>query len=207
MNDLLLGQRIRALRKNKAITQDTLAKSLGITPQAVSKWERGLSDPDLSQLPALADLLNCSVDTLLRKEITPVAEATPIVPGEEDLLAMQGQYLQQLCNACIREGDGAFARSRYDLALLAYTKGLRGLESFLIPGEDGLSAYPWAELLPLHWSLYLYRAVCYRHLGRMEDCNREMQLAEEIRLLTESDQASQDEFVKLLLRLGLSVIE
>ena len=210
MNDLLLGQRIRALRKNKGITQDGLAKALGITPQAVSKWERGLSFPELPQLPALADQLGSTIDALLREEKTPAAEAASVAAEAnetvQDSRILQGQYLQQLYSACIQEGEREFASGRYDLALMAYTKGLRGLESFLTPGEDGLSAYPWQEMLPLHWKLYLYRAVCYQHLGRTEDSTREIELAGEIWSLTQPDSVSADEFSTLLLQLGLPVI-
>ena len=43
MNDMTLGQRIAALRRQKDMTQETLAEALGISPQAVSKWENEVS--------------------------------------------------------------------------------------------------------------------------------------------------------------------
>ena len=48
-----IGSRISACRQNKNMTQDELAGRLGITPQALSKWERGQSFPDISMLADL----------------------------------------------------------------------------------------------------------------------------------------------------------
>ena len=59
------GQRICMLRKNKGYTQDELSRLLGITPQAISKWELGNALPDITLLPELAKWFNCSLDYLL----------------------------------------------------------------------------------------------------------------------------------------------
>lgn len=59
------AQRITALRKERAMTQDQLAQELGVTAQAVSKWENGLSYPDITLLPKLAEVYNVRVDELL----------------------------------------------------------------------------------------------------------------------------------------------
>ena len=64
-NNLTLGKRIMALRKGAGMTQEQLAERLGISPQAVSKWENDISCPDISMLPALASLFDISVDALL----------------------------------------------------------------------------------------------------------------------------------------------
>ena len=58
-NQGTLGKRIMALRKAKGWTQEQLAAQLGISAQAVSKWENDVSCPDISTLPALAALLGC----------------------------------------------------------------------------------------------------------------------------------------------------
>ena len=55
MNDF--AQRIITLRKELSMTQEQLAQELGITAQAVSKWETGQSYPDITLLPKLADQL------------------------------------------------------------------------------------------------------------------------------------------------------
>ncbi len=61
-----LGVRIALLRRAQGLTQTQIADRLGVTPQAVSKWERGLACPDLVCLDELSDLLGISIDTLLR---------------------------------------------------------------------------------------------------------------------------------------------
>ena len=64
MRDILAGN-ISRYRKDLGLTQETLADRLGITFQAVSKWETGQTMPDTALLPKLAQTLNVSVDKLL----------------------------------------------------------------------------------------------------------------------------------------------
>lgn len=65
MEKLKIGEKIRLLRKKHDITQDQLAVHLGVTPQAVSRWESGVCYPDMSCLPAIADYFSVSMDELL----------------------------------------------------------------------------------------------------------------------------------------------
>ena len=60
-----IGSRIAQKRKALGLTQESLAAQLGISSQAVSKWENDISAPDISLLPALAKALNCTTDELL----------------------------------------------------------------------------------------------------------------------------------------------
>ncbi len=62
-----MGKRISDLRKNKGMTQEQLAQQVGVTAQAVSKWENDLSCPDISILPQLAEALGVTTDELLGK--------------------------------------------------------------------------------------------------------------------------------------------
>ena len=68
MEQIYFGQRIAALRKRKGMTQEALAQLLGITNQAVSKWESDQCCPDIMQLPALAELFDISMDALFGRE-------------------------------------------------------------------------------------------------------------------------------------------
>ena len=74
-----LGRRISELRKKKGITQDQLAEEMGVSSQAVSKWENDISCPDIGLLPQLADYFGVTLDELMRgdreKEIQVVPES------------------------------------------------------------------------------------------------------------------------------------
>ena len=60
-----IGTKIRLLRKEKRVTQEELAEYLHISSQAVSKWETGVSNPDIDFLPKLAIFFGTSLDNLL----------------------------------------------------------------------------------------------------------------------------------------------
>lgn len=60
-----IGEKIRLLRKKNDVTQDKLADRLGVTPQAVSRWESGVCYPDMNYLPAIADYFSVTMDELL----------------------------------------------------------------------------------------------------------------------------------------------
>lgn len=62
----IFSNNLKQFRKQKQLSQEQLAEQLGITTQAVSKWECGLSYPDIDLLPQLADLFCVSIDALLR---------------------------------------------------------------------------------------------------------------------------------------------
>lgn len=72
-----LGKRIMENRKRLGMTQDQLAEKLGITAQAVSKWENDLSCPDIATLPKLADIFGTTTDALLGIE-----KEAPVFEGE-----------------------------------------------------------------------------------------------------------------------------
>ena len=81
-----LGKRIVAGRKQLGITQDRLAEQLGVTAQAVSKWENDQSCPDITMLPKLAEIFGTTTDALLGlapAEPPKIAETEPIT-GEAE---------------------------------------------------------------------------------------------------------------------------
>lgn len=77
-----LGTRIATLRREKGLKQDELAERLGVSSQAVSKWENDVSCPDISLLPALARELGVTVDMLLTGDNFDAPEVQ-YVPVEE----------------------------------------------------------------------------------------------------------------------------
>ena len=77
-----LGNRISENRKRLGLTQDALAEKVGVTAQAVSKWENDQSCPDINTLPKLADIFGISTDALLGRQAQIVHTAE--VVEEED---------------------------------------------------------------------------------------------------------------------------
>lgn len=63
--ELYIGKNLRRLRRERDVTQEEMAGHLGISFQAISKWERGEGYPDITMLPALAGYFSVSVDSLL----------------------------------------------------------------------------------------------------------------------------------------------
>ena len=61
---MLIGDKIRLLRKNKGITQHQLAEELSVSSQSVSKWENHVSVPDISLLPVIARYFGITMDEL-----------------------------------------------------------------------------------------------------------------------------------------------
>ncbi|HAB66175.1 MAG TPA: hypothetical protein DCE23_02285 [Firmicutes bacterium] len=68
MNQERIGKFIAEQRKNKKLTQEHLANKLGITKNAVSKWERGLGLMDMSLLKPLSEILDVSINEILAGE-------------------------------------------------------------------------------------------------------------------------------------------
>lgn len=87
-----IGEVIRHYRKNKNMTQEEMARRLGVTAPAVNKWENGASYPDLMLLAPIARLLEISLDTLLsfREELT--AEEIDGIIREADAKLKETSY-------------------------------------------------------------------------------------------------------------------
>ena len=88
-----LGKRIMQYRKNKGMTQDKLAEALGVTPQAVSKWENDQSCPDINTLPKLAAIFDITTDELLGCENQKVHQAHIVDDPQEESSA--GLHVQK----------------------------------------------------------------------------------------------------------------
>ena len=74
-----IGEKISALRKQRKMTQDELAEKMGVSSQAVSKWETNMSIPDLPSLINLADFFGITLDELVRNRKPDVR----LVPEEQ----------------------------------------------------------------------------------------------------------------------------
>lgn len=103
---LYLSENLKKNRISKNLTQEDVAEYLNITPQSVSKWERGDCYPDITFLPALANIFETSVDLLI---------------GMDIIRAEQTRYnIHRTASEFQRSGDYQSAEQTYRNALLIY---------------------------------------------------------------------------------------
>lgn len=103
---MLLLENLKRYRILKNLTQEDVAEYLSVTPQSVSKWERGESYPDITFLPALANIFETSIDTLI---------------GMDIIRAKETRYnIHKTANEFQRSGDYEAAEKIYRDALLTY---------------------------------------------------------------------------------------
>ena len=67
--NVVLAANILKYRKKSGFSQDELAQKLGVTFQAVSKWENAKAAPDIAFLPRMADIFGCCIDDLFSREV------------------------------------------------------------------------------------------------------------------------------------------
>ena len=130
------GSFVAQLRREKGYTQKQLAQRLCISDKAVSKWERGLSLPDISMLLPLAEALEVSVTELLESRRIDVAESTDMEQVEEIVkkaISFSGERPAERGGASRRAKLGFVVSSCLSLAIIAYLYFSGGPESFL-PG-------------------------------------------------------------------------
>ena len=80
---MTLPEKINTCRKRAGLSQEALAERLGVSRQAVSKWEIGDSTPELTKLPPMAEIFGVTVDWLLSEEDFP-KETPPSAPEKSD---------------------------------------------------------------------------------------------------------------------------
>lgn len=84
---MTLGNKIAQCRKALSITQDALAQQLGVTNQAVSKWESDQCCPDVTLLPKLADIFGTTIDELFGREVASSKSfSTPLSWPDDNIL-------------------------------------------------------------------------------------------------------------------------
>ena len=139
--DMTIGKRITLLRKEKGLTQEELATHMGVSPQAVSKWENDQTCPDISALPRLARLLGVSVDELLEgKAELPAVRVLP--PAERKPLT------DMMLRVTVDSADGDRVRVNVPLALVEVAMEI-GMEMPQINGTDALKGVDLNKVLRL----------------------------------------------------------
>lgn len=64
----MLSEKIYALRRKSGLSQEQLAEKIGVSRQAISKWEGGLSTPELDKLKALSEFFHVTMDELVSEQ-------------------------------------------------------------------------------------------------------------------------------------------
>ena len=85
--NIYFGENIKKLRKEKELTQENLADCLGVTFQAISKWERGEGYPDITTLPDIASFFDITIDELLGINRAKIEEELSALIEEYDNLS------------------------------------------------------------------------------------------------------------------------
>lgn len=139
MNETI-GNRISKFRKAKNMTQEELANVMGVSAQAVSKWENDLSCPDITLLPQLSKVLGVTTDAILSGKQDEVMVLPPEQRKSLDELVLRIKVLSS-------DGD----RVRVNLPMSLVQVGLEiGLDmSGNITGGDALKNMDWQKIMDL----------------------------------------------------------
>lgn len=133
MNQEKIGNFIAFKRKKKGLTQEQLAEKLGITKNAVSKWERGLSLMDMSLLKPLSEILEVSINELLAGEN--IKDEALKAKADENIINISELYNLQATR------KGVIALSIVSIILIIYC-GIKNMDSSgfvsMICGYNGL---------------------------------------------------------------------
>ena len=137
-----IGKRICALRKAKGLKQEELAEKLGVSAQAVSKWENDQSCPDISLLPRLTKLLGVTSDYLLTGQ---EEQAPPVrmVPQEE-----RKDIGDLMLRILVESTDGDKVRVNLPMQLVQVALDM-GIELPQLSGNDALKSIDLGKLLEL----------------------------------------------------------
>ena len=151
--DFNLGSVIKRLRTEQGVTQDALAEYLGISYQAVSKWETGTTLPDITLLPKLAAFFGVRIDELFSVNHEDELERIDVMLQKENMTDQNYTYAKRILDGILKENPkDVEAMKRYAKVYLAKTNA-----DMIAAGRMLESAM---ELAPLDEEVYgLYRSV------------------------------------------------
>ena len=110
--NISIGENIKILRKNMSIGQEILANAVGVSVQAVSKWETGQSLPDVGIIPDIANFFKVSIDSLFFGENAADMKSDKLSLPDDDKL-----YIVQVRNGKILDRNKWDCNSRIKLAV------------------------------------------------------------------------------------------
>ncbi len=141
MNETL-GRRIALYRKEKGLKQDELAEMLGVSPQAVSKWENDQTCPDIGLLPQLSKILGVTVDELLSGKAEEEMPAVRLVPEAER------KDIKDMMLRIIVEDGGDKVRVNLPVALIEVALEM-GMQMPQVSGNEALKNLDLAKVMEL----------------------------------------------------------
>ena len=145
-----LGERIKELRQRDGRTQETLANALGVTAQAVSRWEKGICYPDMGMIPSIANYFGVSIDELFgydnerSKKIDALAERIRTMIAENNGVDVSMDDCITLAREALIEFPGNEKLS-LGLASALYTAGYVRRGEHHLTGTDGYGVYDTAR--------------------------------------------------------------
>ena len=134
-----IGNRITKYRKDLGITQEELAYKLGLSSQAISKWECDASCPDISLLPQLCKELGITTDELL----TGKTEEVRLVPSEKRK-SFDELILRIRVDTC--DGDKIRVNLPMTLARISLKNGVRGVSGMNV---DVMKNIDWNQIVSI----------------------------------------------------------
>lgn len=145
---LNLGTKIRELRRRDGRTQDNLAETLGVTAQAVSRWESGGSYPDLETIPAIANYFHISIDELFgyhderEEKIKSILEKATRILTEQGFTMYRGSLTEDIkeCIDMLRSASEEFPNEPKILLKLAQALMMWGWNKYGAKGHPSDSS-------------------------------------------------------------------
>ena len=138
---MLLKEKITIIRKMNGLTQEEFAWELGISRQALSKWENGASVPDVQMLLRIADFYDITLDQLIRDEYD-----LPMAPAAEEKAEEREndtdsfdieRYLGKVCDVSMNSFRYSVIRDAESTAMPSLTIQRSGVTAGLTPKRKG----------------------------------------------------------------------
>ena len=153
---MIFSEKLQILRKNKGYTQESLADLLGVSRQAVAKWEAGQVYPDISNLIQISDLMNVSVDYLVKDNDCALNIRKEPLTDLDELIRFRLEANVNTYAAFMNEVESSRLDShdfRYDNGKYTYYDTYVGGERFA--GEEAI----WKEGTALYAMNYMGRVL------------------------------------------------
>lgn len=155
-------EKLQILRKNKGLTQEKLAEKLSVSRNAVAKWESGQGYPDISNLIQISDLMNVTVDYLVRDQTCSISASSSQKTDLDELIEFRLEANVNTYAAFSNEVDSTRLDShdfRYENGCFTYHDTYVGGEQFA--GEEAV----WKNGKSIYAMNYLGRVLSQRFSG------------------------------------------